>query len=304
MTTIDDLPEPSHAALNRSKALTEYIRQAIHQRGAPLPFADFMELALYHPEWGYYNSPSFAIGKMGDFTTAPEISPLFAKCIAKQCEQLFTQLPTKHVLEIGAGSGTLACDLLLECQQLGSLPHHYYIFEISLNLRKKQQAYLQSHCPALLDRITWLDALPNHFTGIVIANEVLDALPVHCFKIENAIIRERCVGWDGDQLNWQLTPPSSNELADQLSALQHTYHFENGYESEFNLRLPVFIQSIANALTKGVILFMDYGYGQRNTTDPNGVTAPSPASINTIQTNTHCDGPVYKTSQRMLILHA
>src|SRR5580658_8096451 len=112
MTTFDDLPKPNPAALTRSRELSEFIQQTIAKHKAPIAFADFMALALYHPQWGYYCAQTMALGKQGDFTTAPEISPLFAQCMAEQCKDIMTTLGTTHILELGAGSGRFAADLL------------------------------------------------------------------------------------------------------------------------------------------------------------------------------------------------
>ena len=263
MTFIDELPKPSDAALSRSRALTEVIQQKMDEHGAPLSFATFMELALYHPSYGYYNASTFDLGKQGDFTTAPEISPLFAECVANQCVQIFSALPTREILELGAGTGRFAADLLRALNERDCLPSKYYIYEISVHLRKKQHAFLQTHLPEFLDRIVWLETLPTAFIGIVIANEVLDALPVHCFRIEHGEIKERCVAWNNNQFVWQLTTPSSPPLTEHVLALQQSNPMADGYESEVSLGLPALMQALISALTKGVILLMDYGYGQQ-----------------------------------------
>jgi SAM-dependent MidA family methyltransferase len=266
MTTFYDLPTPSDSALKRSKALTDFLRQEMNKHGGYLSFATFMQQALYHSELGYYNSETLILGKHGDFTTAPEISPLFAKCFAKQCLQIANHLGTAAILELGAGSGRFAKELLLELerhpQRYRCLPEHYYIYEISVSLRKKQQDLLKSDCPTLFNRIIWLDELPSHFVGIVIANEVLDALPVHCFGIKENAIKERAVTFEKNTFHWTLTEPFSPNLAISGDTVRQLYSLTNGYESEINLALPLFIQSVATSLAQGVILFADYGYGQ------------------------------------------
>lgn len=243
-----------------SKALTKHIRQALTAAGGSLSFADFMEMALYHPKWGYYQHHSIDIGKQGDFTTAPEISPLFTQCLARQCAALFQQLPNA-ILELGAGTGRLACDLLLALHGQGIAIEHYYIVEISRALRKKQKAFMAAHCPHLVKHVTWLDKLPTDFAGIILANEVLDALPVHCFRIEDTI-KERCVVWRDNQFAWQTTTPST-ELNNEVTRLRDTLGFAQGYESEINLNLNTFITELAQCLSQGVILLIDYGYGER-----------------------------------------
>ena len=132
-----------------------------------------MELALYHPDFGYYNAEAMSIGKQGDFTMAPKISPLFAKCFARQCQQILSHPGMENILELGAGTGRFASDLLSSLLQSGCAPRQYFIYEISSALRKMQQDFLQETCPSLFDRIIWISQLPGHFKGIIIANEVL-----------------------------------------------------------------------------------------------------------------------------------
>lgn len=262
MTTLYDLPIPENAALARSEALSEHIRQALAKQGGKLSFAAFMELALYYPKLGYYNAKTFNLGKQGDFTTAPEISPLFAKCFAPSLSLIFEQLGSSNILEIGAGTGRFANDLLLALNHLGYLPAHYYIYEISAELRKKQQAYLQSTCPAWFSRIHWLSHLPERFKGVVIANEVLDALPVHCFRCEEEGVKERFVIWENEQFAWHVANSTTPGLTEEAQKIRECYALPAGYQSEINLSLPPFIHSLANTLAEGVILLADYGYGR------------------------------------------
>jgi SAM-dependent MidA family methyltransferase len=263
MTMNYDLPEPGHDELMRSKALSRHIRQEMARQNGSITFENFMQLALYHPEFGYYNADSFALGKHGDFTTAPEISPLFAKCFARQIRQIHTELGSSHILELGAGTGRFAQDLITALDQSGNPPDHYYIYEISASLRKKQFANLKSHCPALLNRVSWLEQLPDAFTGTIIANEVLDALPVHRFRIEHDGIREICVATQNEEFIWRAEMPHSRELAETVRELQALYSLPTGYESEINLQIHQLIPLLAASLTRGALLLSDYGYGQQ-----------------------------------------
>lgn len=238
-------------------ALTEFIRQKINQAGGWISFAEFMNAALYHPTLGYYCRETMAFGHQGDFTTAPELSPLFAACFAKQCEQIFHHLEGGSILELGAGSGRFAHDILLALEKSGSLPRHYFIYEISPALRRKQAHLLETNIPQLAHQITWLDTLPAEFSGVIIANEVLDAMPVHCFRIEQEGACERGVSWEGGEFVWSSRVPDS-ELTEKLQTLPS---LEVGYESEINLELEAWVARLSNALTQGVILFSDYGYG-------------------------------------------
>lgn len=263
MTVIYDLPEPENNALTRSKALTQCIQQEIDKQQGYISFATFMELALYHPTLGYYNADTFQLGKQGDFITAPEISTLFTKCFAKQIQQMSAHLKINNILELGAGTGRFAKDLLEELTKQNCTPNHYYIYEASIMLRKKQRLFFQTHYPQFLAHMTWLDTLPTDFTGIIIANEVLDALPIHCFQLDEDTIKERCVYWENNSFHWKHCSPTSSALAEQATTLRDTYKLENGYGSEIGLYMQNYIQQLAQALTEGFILFADYGYGQR-----------------------------------------
>lgn len=257
------LPAPDSTAQAHSAKLVDILRQEIHLSGGFITFARFMELALYFPGLGYYSAGQHKLGKKGDFVTAPEISPLFSQCVATQCKQILNELDNSDILEVGAGSGVFAKDILLELESLNSLPEHYFILEISAELRARQKQLLTHHCPHLLNRIAWLDSLPKTaINGIIIANEVLDAMPVHCFRLENSEIKERCVTWDHDHFTWMLTSPTTPDLTQHIEFLLQEYTLPEGYESEINLMLPAWINSMTSTLSTGVILLFDYGYGR------------------------------------------
>lgn len=255
------LTEPDSTAQKHSQQLTQHIQQIISAAGGQIDFARFMELALYAPGLGYYSSGTHKLGRQGDFITAPEISPLFARCIARQCKEILTELKQANILEFGAGTGALAKDLLLELEKLNCLPDQYFILEISAELRERQLQLLQSTCPHLIDRIIWLDHLPNEFSGIILANEVLDAFPTHCFRIEKDGIKERFVTWNQDHFAWR-NSPAQDEVLKKLEKIVSLYNLNEGYESEINLIQPAWINSIATILKQGVVLLFDYGYGQ------------------------------------------
>lgn len=246
-----------------SNNITARLQQKINNQAGAISFADFMDIALYAPQFGYYNIGAFDIGKHGDFTTAPEISPLFAQCIAAQASQLFECLGGGDVLEFGAGTGQFAHDLLCALERRGCLPAHYYIVEISDRLRQKQQEKLKAFCPSLFSRAVWIDAPPPQFVGLMVANEVLDALPVHCFHVGNTTISERCVAFRHGQFVWHNRPPFEFELMEEAVQICDRYRLPPGYQSEINLRLAPFIAKACQNLDKGVILIIDYGYGQK-----------------------------------------
>ena len=172
------LPEPSAEAAQHSVQLTESIRRDISAHGGWISFARYMELALYAPGLGYYTAGAHKFGSAGDFVTAPELSPLFGRTLARQVTEIMAS-SAPHILELGAGSGKLAADMLAELEQLGKLPDGYAILEVSADLRERQRTLIQQCLPHLVDRVIWLDTLPEKFSGAIVANEVLDALPVH-----------------------------------------------------------------------------------------------------------------------------
>ncbi|MES2216865.1 MAG: SAM-dependent methyltransferase [Pseudomonadota bacterium] len=260
MTT---LPTPSADALQHSAKLLELLRHEIVKKGGYITFARFMEIVLYAPGLGYYSSGNQKFGTTGDFLTAPEISALFAKCVARQCQDILAQLGGGDILELGAGSGKFAADLLMALEQVDALPHRYLILEVSADLRAKQNHYLEVTCPHLLKRVHWLDHPPAQpLKGIIFANEVLDALPAHCFHIDEHKTKERCVTMLNERLSWLSVPPTTKELSHNLANIQKAHLLADGYESEMNLMIPALINTLDDILQEGVILLFDYGYGR------------------------------------------
>lgn len=244
-----------------TKELETEIREKIAISGGMLSFAKFMELALYAPGLGYYSAGKHKLGAGGDFLTAPEISPLFAKTLARLCLEIKEHLSPYDILELGAGSGVFAKDLLLELEVLGCLPRYYYILEVSAELRDRQQQKLKAECPSLMSRIQWLDRLPeNGIEGMIFANEVMDALPVHLFEVKNHAIKERCVTWQDEKFSWILRDPVSDDFIEKTNALPND--FTEGYQSELHVFLSAWIETITTILKKGIILLFDYGYGR------------------------------------------
>lgn len=248
--------------LLHSKQLAQRIRDEIQLQGGTISFAKFMELALYAPGLGYYSAGAHKLGRLGDFITAPELSPLFAQCIAKAYGHMLKTLP--DFLELGGGSGVFARDILLALEHMDCLPQRYLILEVSADLRERQQALLKKDCPQLFSRITWLDQLPSEkLSGVIFANEVLDAFPIHCFSIVDKEVFERSVTWENDHFQWKLTPPTSPLFTMQLEQVRAECHLVDGYTSEISLMIPAWMQSLANSLKQGILLFFDYGYGRR-----------------------------------------
>ena len=241
-------------AAAHSEKLKSYVLERIKKQN-PLNFAEFMDLALYAPGLGYYVAGAHKLGKGGDFVTAPELSAVFSRCLAHQCAQVINEIPGADILELGAGSGRMALDLLIELEALNALPQHYFILELSPDLQERQRALLAGKAPRFLERVQWLAQLPT-IKGLILANEVLDAMPVRRFK-QDAKLLEYFVAEHDAQLQWQLQS-ASPELHEACQALE--LEFAPGYESEINLQLPAFMQSLADSLERGLILLIDYGF--------------------------------------------
>ena len=256
------LPTPSAEAKKHSDQLTSFIQQKILEAGGWIDFAQFMQLALYAPHLGYYSAGNQKFGdskkRGGDFVTAPEISPLFAQTVSKQVEQILREVDG-DILELGAGTGKLAADVLLTLARLSNLPRHYFILEVSNHLRQVQLETLQKILPQdLMQRVAWLDALPAKFEGVVVANEVLDAIPMHMIHAQRQGLSERGVAWR-DGFIWQDNPM----VRDDLLAAASKQRLAEGYVTEFCPAARGLIASIAGMLERGIVLMIDYGFSAR-----------------------------------------
>lgn len=247
-----------------SRRLVNRIWEEIDARGGWLSFERFMEMALYEPGLGYYSAGASKLGAGGDFVTAPEVSPLFSRCLATQCGEILRHVSGGAILEFGAGSGVMAADLLNELAAQGSLPERYLILEVSADLRERQRALVQAQAPAHAARVEWLDRLPEAFRGVVLANEVLDALPVQRFRIRGDQVNSLGVTWQLGRLDWSETHADPQlEAAVRRIEANAGERLPDGYTSEINMRLAPWIASVAAALREGVALFIDYGLPQR-----------------------------------------
>ena len=252
------LPAPSQEAAQHSARLVEFIRRDIATQDGWISFARYMELALYAPGLGYYTAGAHKFGAAGDFITAPELSPLFGRTLARQVAEIIAH-SAPHILELGAGSGKLAADMLAELERLGSLPDSYAILEVSADLRARQQALMHERLPHLLDRVHWLDALPEKFSGAIVSNEVLDALPVHLVHWRDSAITERGVAVSDNNFIWQERAISDAVLLDAAQKIK----VPDDYVSEICLAAGGLINSLAQRLEQGAMLFIDYGFGAR-----------------------------------------
>jgi SAM-dependent MidA family methyltransferase len=256
-----DLPIPSPQELETSAELTRLIRREIEQAGGAIPFSRYMELCLYAPGLGYYSAGRQKFGPAGDFVTAPELTSLFGRCLASPCAAVLETLGGGDLLEFGAGSGRLAVDLLGEMSAMNCLPGHYFILERSAELRQRQQETLQQHLPHLLDKVVWLDSLPDTgFRGVMLANEVLDAMSVERFRWTGSTVECFDVAAAGDGFEWRTRPASAGREQAVIQALAAECDMAAGFVSEVNYALQPWLQAVADVLEGGMLLLIDYGY--------------------------------------------
>jgi SAM-dependent MidA family methyltransferase len=257
------LPQPDPDALAYSARLKRRIGEDIESAGGWIAFERFMELALYTPGMGYYSGGAHKFGAAGDFVTAPEISSTFSRTLATQAVQIMAG-SAPQMIEVGAGSGRLAADLLLELERRGSLPERYGILDLSGELRARQRATIAACAAHLLDRVYWLERLPERFDGLVLGNEVLDAMPVHLLvwgevRGGEQQIFERGVGWQDQDFVW-IDRPAQGRVLDRAQALAGEYPLAAGYLSEIGLAATDWTAAWAGILGKGALLLIDYGF--------------------------------------------
>jgi len=253
-----ELPPPEADAQQHSRRLVELIIERIARSGGVIGFDEFMQMALYEPGLGYYSAGMAKFGAAGDFVTAPEISELFGYCLGRQAADLVAQGCPAAVLEFGAGSGRLCAQIL---QTLPTL-ERYCILDLSADLRQRQQQYLQRQLSAeLFDKIEWLCQLPRDFDGIVLANEVLDAMPVHILH-KQADWVELGVGYQEQRFTWQPFAAGTAAVTAMHAIEQRHGELPVGYRSEVNLNYQPWLNALAQACRRAVVLIIDYGYEQ------------------------------------------
>lgn len=256
------LPLPSDDALAASQALQQHIAQEISAHDGWLSFARFMELALYAPRLGYYSGGAAKLGKDGDFTTAPEMSPLFGATLAQLVGELLQQT-APQVMEFGAGTGRLAFDFLSECQLSGIAVERYYIVEVSGELRARQEELLKN-----FPQVVWLQQMPAAFSGVVLGNEVLDAMPVQIVQKTAAGWRELGVTLEDGAFAWQPRPLAAD--ASVLAQIPAADELPEGYLTEVHPIAAGFMGSVGQMLLQGskdgcggAAIFLDYGFPAR-----------------------------------------
>jgi SAM-dependent MidA family methyltransferase len=265
MRSVIELPDPAPEAAAHSRILSALIRERIGEAGGWIDFSEYMDLALYAPGLGYYSAGAAKLGPAGDFVTAPEISPLFARCLANACAPWLRADPARVILEIGAGTGTLAAELLRALDAQGAVPRRYLILEVSADLRERQRATLAALPGQPLSAVYWLEALPPEPLDVmVIANEVVDALPVSRFRVRDGRLLACGVSAVGDGFGWA-ERPAGPELVSTVAAITAGLGtpWPDGYTSEACLRLPAWLAAVGRVIGEGLLLVCDYGMARR-----------------------------------------
>ncbi len=243
-----------------TRRVAAYLADEIAASGGWIGFERYMEIVLYAPGLGYYSAGARKLGPGGDFTTAPEISSLFGACVAQQCADVLRDLGGGSIVEIGAGSGRLAADILSRLDALGRLPKHYRILDVSADLRDRQQRTLRERVPHLLPLVRWLtEPTTDSFDGVVLANEVLDALPVSRIRWHATHCEELGVGLLNDRFHWAPRPAGDSTAAACAALAAAGGGWEDGYVTEYCPRLKPWAAELVRALNAGVAFWFDYG---------------------------------------------
>lgn len=257
------LPAPDADSAAHSERVAAHLRERISAAGGSLSFASYMQEALYAPGLGYYSAGTTKFGAAGDFVTAPEVSPLFGYVVGRQIAPVLAKTGG-DVLELGAGSGALAVQVLTKLAELDALPDRYRILEVSADLQQRQQALLSKELPKVADRVEWLVDRPTSFTGVVLANEVADAIPVERFRISDGSVLQARVGLAGERFEFRYEPAPDFLLhAVRKIEVDLGKELPNGYESEVSPGLEQWLSELAVSVTRGMLLLIDYGVSRR-----------------------------------------
>ena len=259
-----NLPTPDAASARHSERVAAFMRGEIAAAGGDLSFAEFMQHALYAPALGYYAAGATKFGAAGDFVTAPEVSPIFGRVLARQSAEVLAATGDAGIIELGAGSGRLAVDMLRALAEWDALPARYSILEVSADLRERQESLLRAEVPELLSQVDWLDRLPRAHRGVIVANEVIDALPVERFRCEGGAVRQLRVATDGSGFRI-VEAPAPAKLGNAVEAIEEQLgvRLPDGYVSEVSLGMAGWLQEVGACLEHGVALLLDYGVTRR-----------------------------------------
>ena len=260
----NSLPKPDSESARHSNQVARFIRDEVASAGGCISFAEYMHQVLYAPGLGYYSSGTTKFGAGGDFITAPEVSSVFGHVLARQCAEVLAQVDDASILEFGAGSGKLAADLLRKLAELDALPLNYSVLEVSADLRERQESFLRNEIPELINRVSWLDKMPEAHSGVVVANEVLDALPVERFVRRAGRVMQICVATDGEAFSF-VEREAPEHLAQAIAAIETDlgWTLPDGFTSEICLAAPAWTTNLASILKKGAAFLFDYGVSQR-----------------------------------------
>jgi SAM-dependent MidA family methyltransferase len=250
------LPAPDAEAAAHGERVATALRTRIVACGGWISFDDYMRFVLYEPGLGYYAAGASKLGPAGDFTTAPEMTSLYGEALAAQVAAVL-QPGADEVLELGAGSGKLAVDLLAALDAMGRLPSRYAILDVSPDLRDRQRATLAERVPHIASRVAWLDALPGRIGGVVLMNEVLDAIPCALVARVSGGWQERGVRFEGRRFVLADRPLAAGPL---LDLAKQRFPPEGDYLSELNPAAEALVETLARRLERGVLLAIDYGF--------------------------------------------
>ncbi len=261
---IENLPPPNQSELAQHEILLQHIQHVIEKSGGKITFARYMEMALYEAGLGYYVAGQRIFGKDGDFVTAPELTPLFSHCVAKQCAQVMGELERPVILEFGAGSGIMALEILRYLDSINGLPDEYLIMEISPALRQRQHQLIADNLPHLQNRVRWLSTLPDErFSGLILANEILDAMPVNRVRVyADGSEQEIYIGMEAGVLKpipGGLSDQRLKTVADRVRKCLGEQMPEY-FDVEANLLAEDWLTSLNKVLDRGLVLIIDYGY--------------------------------------------
>ena len=268
MRALTELPPLGAGEREHVERMHALVRAEVEARGGMIPFSGYMEIALHAPRLGYYRAGWPTFGARGDFVTAPGISPLFGRTVARQVEQALSSIGACDVIEFGAGAGTMAAQILAELAPRGGV--RYHILEPSVALAARQREAIAARVPDALASVRWIDTLPAPgFRGVVLANEVVDALPVERFEITTGGVLVHCVGFEADRPVWR-SRPADPRLAEAVESMQHEIGraLPIGYVSEIGPARDAWAASVAERIEHGLVLLLDYGFPRRELYHP------------------------------------
>ena len=263
------LPQPDKKSLNQSKLVSDFIRSKIKESHGMISFKEFMHYATYAQDIGYYSGDSLNFGKCGDFITAPEESVIFGHSIAKHCASIIESIANASIVEFGAGSGSLAISLLKKMQEMNIKPRNYFIIDISEDLINRQKQKISKDIPELSSLVHWVTKMPENFQGIVIANEVADALPFERFIRADDEVLQVCVTADENRFAYDVIP-ADKKLNNYVISLEQKNgnRLKNDYLSEVSFEAEQWVKNIARNIDRGMLMIFDYGVSRKEYYSP------------------------------------